>query len=93
MGYMEEKNKGGSNAEGPVTPTMNFSEVLQKYPETIEIFVAYGLHCVACSLAEFDTVQEAALIHGINPEMLLRDLNRHIREKRKNVGEGAEQEK
>ncbi|MBE0573564.1 DUF1858 domain-containing protein [Candidatus Dojkabacteria bacterium] len=45
------------------------SELVQKYPELVEpLTYDYGLHCVNCMIADFDTLQEGAVIHGIEGE-------------------------
>lgn len=37
-----------------------------KYPEIVEFLtIEYGLHCVGCFIAEFETLEEGAVVHGI----------------------------
>jgi hybrid cluster-associated redox disulfide protein len=62
-----------------ITKDMLIGEVVKKYPETIEVFFNYDLHCVGCVAAEFDTIESGAMIHGVNVEYLLFDLNRIIK--------------
>lgn len=47
---------------------MNLAEVLFKYPQTAEIFMDYGLHCVGCALAGFDTIENGSKIHGLSDD-------------------------
>lgn len=52
-----------------IDPLMPMSELVQKYPELVEpLTYDYGLHCVNCMIADFDTLQEGAVIHGIEGE-------------------------
>lgn len=52
-----------------IDPLMPMSELVQKYPELIEpLTYDYGLHCVNCMIADFDTLQEGAVSHGIEGE-------------------------
>jgi len=62
-----------------VTKDMTIADVVKKYPETIEVFFNYNLHCVGCFAAEFDTVESGAKVHNVNVEHLLVDLNKKIK--------------
>lgn len=68
-----------------VTKDMTVGEVIDMYPETTEIVFEYGLHCVGCGIAAIETIEQGAMGHGMSPDdvdMLVRDLNRIIRETR-----------
>ncbi|NLM46022.1 MAG: DUF1858 domain-containing protein [Firmicutes bacterium] len=54
---------------------MTIAQVINRYPETIEIFLSLGIHCLGCPSATAETVREAALVHGRDPEELLKRLN------------------
>lgn len=42
------------------------SDIMETYPEVAEFLMdEYGLHCIGCFMAEFDTLEEGAEIHGI----------------------------
>ena len=58
-----------------VTKEMTIKEVLKKYPEAASVFIEYGLHCIACSFAQEETIGEAVKVHQINIEEFLEDLN------------------
>lgn len=66
-----------------VTKEMFVAEAVAKYPEAIEVFSEYGLHCIGCFASELDTVESGAKVHGINVEHLLHDVNKHIGKKAK----------
>ncbi len=61
-----------------ITKDMTISDVVKKYPQTMEVFFNYELHCVGCFAAEFETIEMGAEVHGINVEHLLYDLNKKI---------------
>lgn len=54
---------------------MSIREIVQKYPETLEVLDRLGLGCAGCRAALFDSVEEGAKAHGINVESLLKSLN------------------
>jgi hybrid cluster-associated redox disulfide protein len=58
-----------------ISPQMKISEVLQQFPATAKVFMSLGIHCLGCSSATHESVHEAALKHGQDPEALLRRLN------------------
>ena len=45
--------------------TSNLGETVQEYPETVEVLLDWGLHCVGCMAAVFDTIEEGAKVHGL----------------------------
>lgn len=55
---------------------MTIGEVIQKYPKTAFVFLDYNLHCVGCPMAAPETIEEAAMLHGINLKKFLEDLNK-----------------
>jgi len=65
-----------------ITKEMPIGEVLQKYPETFEVFSEHGLHCVGCAIAHFENIQQGAEAHGIDVKKLIDDLNKKIKNKK-----------
>jgi hybrid cluster-associated redox disulfide protein len=58
-----------------ITRQMPIGEVVQKYPQTIEVFLKHGLMCFGCAIARFENVEQGAVAHGINVDALMKDLN------------------
>jgi hybrid cluster-associated redox disulfide protein len=54
---------------------MPIGDVVQKYPQTIEVFLRHGLMCFGCAIARFENIEQGAMAHGINVEALMKDLN------------------
>lgn len=61
-----------------ITGKMTIGEVVEKYPQTIQIFFDLGLHCVGCFAASNETIEQGAKSHGINIEDFLVSLNKAI---------------
>lgn len=40
-----------------------------------EVLMSIGMHCLHCAFAHGETVAEAAMVHGIEPDELCRRLN------------------
>jgi hybrid cluster-associated redox disulfide protein len=58
-----------------ITKEMAIGEVVQTYPQTIEVFLRHGLMCFGCAIARFENIEQGATAHGINVEALMKDLN------------------
>jgi hybrid cluster-associated redox disulfide protein len=52
--------------EPVVSRESNLGEVVFNYPETAEILLDYGLHCVGCGAMHYDTIETGARIHGLS---------------------------
>ncbi|MGQ9681548.1 MAG: DUF1858 domain-containing protein [Anaerolineae bacterium] len=63
-----------------ITREMTIAEVVQKYPQTIPVFLAHGLMCFGCAVARFENIEQGATAHGIQVEPLMRDLNAAVSE-------------
>lgn len=54
---------------------MSIADVVQKYPQTIEVFLRHGLMCFGCAIARFENIEQGAMAHGIDVPALVKDLN------------------
>lgn len=50
-------------------------EVLESDRRHTQILMGFGLHCFGCPLTSYETIGEAAQVHGIDLEFLLNKLN------------------
>ena len=44
---------------------MTLGDIMAKNPEVIPILMEAGMHCVSCPAAMMETLEEAAIVHGI----------------------------
>ena len=58
-----------------ITKDMNIIEVVQRYPDTAMVFMYAGMGCFGCHAAQFETIEEGALAHGIDVDKLVEALN------------------
>ena len=63
-----------------ITKDMKIGEVVEQYPQTIEVFLSHGLMCFGCAVARFENLEQGAVAHGIEVEPLLNDLNAAVAE-------------
>ncbi len=48
---------------------------LEQKEELAEVLLSSGMHCLGCSIAKHETVEQAAKVHGLDTDDLLRKLN------------------
>lgn len=58
-----------------ITKSMPIDEIVQKWPETVKVFLQHGLMCIGCAAARFEDLEQGAMAHGIDVDALLKDLN------------------
>ncbi len=58
-----------------ITKDMTIQEVVERNPETIRVFLEHGLHCIGCAVARFENIEQGAMAHGIDVDVLIKDLN------------------
>lgn len=64
---MEKTNK--------ITKNMIIDDVLSLDENLGEVFLGFGMHCIFCHLGLEETVEEAAEVHEVDVELLVRKLN------------------
>lgn len=61
-----------------ITKEMGIMDVVQKYPQTLEVFQSMGMGCLGCVAARFENIEQGAGAHGIKIEMLIEALNKAV---------------
>lgn len=64
-----------------ITKNMSFSEIIEKNPDAAEILFKEGLHCIGCGMAAMETLEQGALMHGLDPDKLVDEINRALLKK------------
>ena len=63
---------------GKVTKDMGILDIVQQYPEAVEIFQKYGMGCLGCAAARFENLEAGAKVHGVDPEQMVAEINELI---------------
>ncbi|MDO5755020.1 MAG: DUF1858 domain-containing protein [Tissierellia bacterium] len=58
-----------------ITKDMLIGDVIRQNPETVEILFRNGLSCVGCPASQMESLEEAAMVHGLDINYLLEQLN------------------
>lgn len=60
------------------TQEMTVAEVLETWPETVEVFQALKTACVGCVMAPFDTLADVARIYELDLDTVMGVLHQAI---------------
>ena len=67
---------------------MTIRELIINYPEAAQVLLEMGMHCVGCAMASGETIEEAAIVHGMDPD----ELSKKIESIVSNSSEGGEKD-
>ena len=68
----------GGNRYGRVTKDTTIGEVIQIDAGVIPILMGAGMHCVGCPSSAGETLEEAAMVHGIDSDMLVEEIQSYL---------------
>ena len=61
-----------------VTKDTTIGEVIQIDAGVIPIHMGAGMHCVGCPSSAGETLEEAAMVHGIDSDMLVEEIQSYL---------------
>ena len=54
---------------------MTIGEIVTTTPEVAPLLMEVGMHCLGCPSAQAETLAEAAMVHGIDADLLEEKIN------------------
>ena len=54
-----------------ITKDMTIGEILRTNPDVAPILMNAGMHCPGCPSAQGESLEEAAMVHGMNIDELM----------------------
>lgn len=61
-----------------VTKDTTIGEVIHIDAGVIPILMGAGMHCVGCPSSAGETLEEAAMVHGIDSDMLVEEIQSYL---------------
>ncbi|MCF0131536.1 MAG: DUF1858 domain-containing protein [Pseudobutyrivibrio sp.] len=58
-----------------VNKSTMIGELLQIDPNIAPILLNIGMHCLGCPSSQMETIEEAAMVHGIDADDLVEEIN------------------
>jgi hybrid cluster-associated redox disulfide protein len=70
--------------------TLTVADVLQRWPQTIPVFLRLHTSCVGCAMASFETLGDVARNYGLSTDEFLQQLDNSL-EPSATDGQGSDQ--
>ncbi|MDF2950837.1 MAG: hypothetical protein K0S18_420 [Anaerocolumna sp.] len=61
-----------------VDKDMTIAEAISVDQGIVPILLASGMHCIGCPSSQGETLEEAAMVHGMDAEQLLATINEYL---------------
>ena len=58
-----------------VSKDMTIGQLIMAFPQVAPILFEVGMHCLGCPSAQAETLEEAAMVHGIDADLLVAKIN------------------
>ena len=58
-----------------ITKDMTIGEIIRIDQRVIPILMEAGMHCIGCPSAQGETLEEAAMVHGMDIDALMKAIN------------------
>ena len=59
-----------------ITKDTIIGDILDIAPQTAPVFMSIGMHCLGCPSSRGETVEQACMVHGVDVESLLSEINK-----------------
>ena len=58
-----------------LTKDMTIGQLIGSYPQVAPILMQVGMHCLGCPSAQAESLEEAAMVHGLDADLLMEKIN------------------
>lgn len=66
-----------------VTKDMLVSDMVVKYPDVVPVLMGFGMHCIGCIASQAESLGDACMVHGLDPDDVVDGLNNYLANKEK----------
>jgi len=63
-----------------ISTDMLVGQIVNEYPELIDTLLEAGMHCLGCPSSQMESLEDACMVHGLNPDALVLALNSKLGE-------------
>ena len=61
-----------------ISKETRIGELLVTFPEAAPILMEIGMHCLGCPASQMESLEEAAMVHGLDCEALMEDITDYL---------------
>ena len=58
-----------------ITKEMIIGDILNEAPDMAPVLMAAGMHCIGCPSSQGESLEEAAMVHGFDADVLVQQIN------------------
>ncbi|MBP3760225.1 MAG: DUF1858 domain-containing protein [Ruminococcus sp.] len=63
-----------------ITKETKIGELLEINMDVAPILLSIGMHCLGCPASQNESIEEAAMVHGVNADELVKAINEKLAE-------------
>ena len=61
-----------------ISKETRIGELLVTFPEAAPILMEIGMHCLGCPSSQMESLEEAAMVHGLDAQVLEDQINDYL---------------
>lgn len=61
-----------------ISKNMIIADIINTDTSLVSVLMGSGMHCIGCPSSQAETLEEAAMVHGINADELTNKLNEFL---------------
>lgn len=61
-----------------VTGKTLIGEIVMQHPEAVDVLLSIGMHCLGCPASQMESLEEACMVHGVDPAAVAEAINVRI---------------
>lgn len=58
-----------------ITKEMLIGDILDQFPDVAPCLLEMGMHCLGCPSARGESLEQACMVHGVNPDEVIEKMN------------------
>ena len=63
-----------------ISSDMLVGQIVNEHPQLIDTLLEVGMHCLGCPSSQMESLEDACMVHGLNPNAVLGILNEKLSE-------------
>ena len=64
-----------------IKKTMTIDKILSIDENLTSVLMGFGLHCFGCPMSRMETLEQAAIVHGVDVDIMVEKLNEALNNK------------
>jgi hybrid cluster-associated redox disulfide protein len=61
-----------------ITKDMTIGEIVRDHEEIVPVLMGAGMHCLGCPASQGESLEEAAMVHGIDVDDLMKVIEQTV---------------